>query len=80
MDERNETAPRVWAFAEPDYRFGAGTLRMTVDRINWSAPLTDDGDLWYEVSGTEVSEDGRIIGPRRTMVRASRLPRAGRPG
>jgi hypothetical protein len=63
----------VWTFAEADYRFGAGTLRMTVDHVDWGSPVQQDGESWYEVAGMEVSADGRMVGPRRTMVRASRL-------
>ena len=63
----------VWTFAEADYRFGAGPLRMTVDRVDWAAPVQQDSEVWYEVSGTEIAEDGRVVGPRRTLVRAGRL-------
>jgi hypothetical protein len=63
----------VWTFAEADYRFGAGTLRMTVDHVDWASPVQQDGEMWYEVAGVELSADGRVVGPRRTMVRASRL-------
>lgn len=63
----------VWTFAEADYRFGEGVLRMTVDRVDWASPVQQDGEAWYEVTGVEVSTEGRVVGPRRTMVRASRL-------
>jgi hypothetical protein len=63
----------VWTFAEADYRFGAGPLLMTVDQVDWTAPVQQDGEVWYEVSGTEVATDGRVVGPRRTLVRAGRL-------
>jgi hypothetical protein len=63
----------VWTFAEADYRFGAGVLRMTVDHVDWGSPVQQDGEVWYEVAGVELSDDGRVIGPRRTMVRAARL-------
>jgi hypothetical protein len=63
----------VWTFAEADYQFGAGTLRMTVDHVDWGSPVQQDGEAWFEVAGTEISADGRVVGPRRTMVRASRL-------
>ena len=63
----------VWTFAEADYRFGTGPLRMTVDHVDWTSPVQQDGEVWYEVTGTEVSNDGRVIGPRRTVVRAARL-------
>jgi hypothetical protein len=68
------TRPRaVWTFAESDYRFGAGPLLMTVDQVDWSAPVQQDGEVWYEVTGVEFATDGRVVGPRRTMVRAGRL-------
>ena len=74
------TRPRaVWTFAESDYRFGAGPLRMTVDQVDWTAPVQQDGEVWYEVSGTEIATDGRVVGPRRTMVRAGRLAPLRRP-
>jgi hypothetical protein len=63
----------VWTFAEADYRFGEGTLLMTVERVDWASPVQQDGETWYEVAGIELSVDGRVVGPRRTMVRASRL-------
>jgi hypothetical protein len=63
----------VWTFAEADYRFGAGALHMTVDHVDWGSPVQQDGEVWFEVAGIELSADGRVVGPRRTMVRASRL-------
>jgi hypothetical protein len=63
----------VWTFAEADYRFGVGPLLMTVDHVDWTAPMQQDGEVWYEVTGTEIATDGRVVGPRRTMVRAARL-------
>lgn len=70
----------VWTFAEADYRFGAGTLRMTVEHVDWGSPVQQDGEMWYEVAGVEISVDGRVVGPRRTMVRASRLTALRREG
>jgi hypothetical protein len=63
----------VWTFAEADYRFGVGPLHMTVDHVDWGSPVQQDGEVWFEVAGIEVSADGRVVGPRRTLVRASRL-------
>jgi hypothetical protein len=68
------TNQQVWTFAEADYRFGVGPLRMTVERIDWANPLQQDDEIWYEVDGLELTETGQIIGPRRTAVKASRLP------
>jgi hypothetical protein len=63
----------VWTFAEADYLFGAGPLLMTVDQVDWASPVQQDGEVWYEVSGIEITADGRVVGPRRTVVRAGRL-------
>ncbi len=72
MTIEDRPAGTVWIFAEADYRFGAGPLRIHIDRV--LAPLQHDGDLWYEVEGVEISDQGQVIGPRRVTVRASRLP------
>ncbi|MDY7087828.1 MAG: hypothetical protein SYR96_22315 [Actinomycetota bacterium] len=69
----------IRTFAEEDYRYGTGPLRIRIDRVLAGAPLQHDGDLWYEVEGVEVSDQGRVIGPRRATVRASRLPTIRRP-
>lgn len=63
----------VLILAEADYRFGAGTLRLAVTRVRWNAPQRDDGDVWYEVDGTELTSDGRQVGPRSALVRGNRL-------
>jgi hypothetical protein len=73
MNVNDHLARPVWTFDEADYRFGTGLLRMTVEHVNWSAPVLQDGETWYEVAGTEMSADGRVIGPRQAAVRASRL-------
>ncbi|MBL7259952.1 hypothetical protein [Paractinoplanes lichenicola] len=64
----------VWTFAEEDYRYGIGPLRIRLDRVLAGSPLQHDGDLWYEVEGVEMSDQGLVVGPRRVTVRASRLP------
>jgi hypothetical protein len=69
---------QVWTFVENDYLFGADSLHMIVHGVDWSRPRTYDSQVWFDVRGIEVSADGRIIGPREVMVRASRLrPHAG---
>lgn len=64
---------RVHTFAEEDYRFGLGPLHLVVESVAWNSPSMQDGEAWCEVRGTEVSTDGRVIGPRRALVRRSRL-------
>jgi hypothetical protein len=68
-----ESKRRVFTFAEEDYRFGAGALRMAVERIDWDRPFVQDGGNWYEVHGVELAQDGRVIGRRQALVRGSRL-------
>jgi hypothetical protein len=69
----NDAERRVWTFDETDYLFGAGALRMIVESVDWSRPRERDGETWYDVTGVEVTPEGRVVGPRRTTVRASRL-------
>ncbi|MBU2668917.1 hypothetical protein KOI35_35945 [Actinoplanes bogorensis] len=78
MTIESRPAGTIWTFAEEDYRFGAGPLRIRIERVLASAPLQHDGDLWYEVEGVEMSDQGQVVGPRRVTVRASRLPTARR--
>ncbi|MGK5682756.1 hypothetical protein [Actinoplanes sp. URMC 104] len=72
IDDR--PAGTIWTFAEEDYRYGIGPLRIRISRVLAGAPLQQDGDVWYEVEGVEVSDQGQVIGPRRATIRASRLP------
>ena len=74
-----ETRQRVYTFAEEDYRFGAGSLRMTVERIDWSKPFLQDGERWFEVVGVEMTWDDRPVGRRQALIRGSRLAGMGRP-
>nr|WP_296071510.1 hypothetical protein [uncultured Actinoplanes sp.] len=73
MNGESEKERRVFTFAEEDYRFGAGSLRMTVERIDWDRPFAHEGGNWYEVHGIELTEDGRVIRRRSVLVRGARL-------
>ena len=64
---------RVHTFAEEDYRFGAGPLLMVIETVGWNTPSIQDGEMWCEIRGVEMAADGRVIGPRRALVRRSRL-------
>ena len=70
---RDDAERRVWTFDENDYLFGAGALRMIVESVDWSRPRERDGETWYDVQGVELTPDDRVVGPRRTTVKASRL-------
>jgi hypothetical protein len=73
MNRHSRPSYPVRTFPEADYRFGAGPLRMTVEQIDWSNPVVYDGETWHEVTGVEQAPDGREIGHRRALVKASRL-------
>ena len=73
MDRNRGPVVPVSLFPESDYRFGAGPLRMRVERIDWNRPVRYDDDNWYEVDGVEVTADGREIGRRQALVRARSL-------
>lgn len=63
----------VLILSETDYQYGAGSLRLRVDRIDRVHPLYDDGENWYTVEGTQISDAGTDLGPRQVLVRARRL-------
>jgi hypothetical protein len=71
---------RVVQFAESDYLYGVGLLRMRVQHIDWTAPTAYEGEDWYPVQGVEIASDGREIGARQALVRGRRLRPAPRPG
>ena len=63
----------VRTFAETDYRFGSGPLKMAIEEVDWLAPMLYDGENWYEVYGVEQTRDGREVCRRQALVRGSRL-------
>jgi hypothetical protein len=63
----------ISVFADADYRFGVGPLRIRIDHVDWGHPRQHDGEDWYEVGGIEMSKDGREIGRRQALVKGSRL-------
>ena len=73
MDSKRESIRQVSQFAETDYRYGTGTLRIMIDHIDWSRPFESDGEHWYQVYGIEVTADDREIGSRQALVRGRRL-------
>ena len=73
MDRNQGPARPASHFAEEDYRFGSGSLRLRVERVRWDSPVDYNGDLWYEVDGVEVSSTGQDVGRRQVLVRAARL-------
>ena len=75
MNADERSAWPIGTIAEIDYRFGLGPLRMRVEAVDWAVPQDHDGDLWYEVDGIEMTEDGREVQRRQVLVKATRLSR-----
>jgi hypothetical protein len=63
---------RTLILAEPDYMYGAGTLRLRVERVSTRRFLYDN-DLWVMVEGVEIGWDGAPRDLRKVAVRASEL-------
>ena len=63
----------VRTFAETDYRFGSGPLKMAIEHVDWLTPMLYEDENWYEVYGVEQTLDGREVGRRQALVRGSRL-------
>ncbi|GAA2914444.1 hypothetical protein Acy02nite_32980 [Actinoplanes cyaneus] len=63
----------VMTLAEPDYRPGSGPLRLAVLHVRRNRPHREGAEVWYEVEGIEIGDDGRERGSRAVLVRGSRL-------
>jgi hypothetical protein len=66
--------PVTVTFRESDYRYGAGSLTMRLERIDRSRPVRLDGDDWYLVAGVEIGWNGADLDRREVLVRGHRLP------
>jgi hypothetical protein len=64
---------RTIEFAERDYRFGVGSLRLRVERVDATERVQYDGEDWVMVEGVEIGANGSERGHRRVLVRAERL-------
>jgi hypothetical protein len=73
-EERGSNRIPVGRFAEADYCYGSGSLILRIERVDWSNPQKRDGEIWYQVYGMEMTEDGREVGRRQALVRGRRLP------
>ncbi|MEV4509248.1 hypothetical protein AB0K00_09860 [Dactylosporangium sp. NPDC049525] len=60
--------------AERDYMYGAGTLRLRVERVS-THRFIHDNDTWVMVEGAEIGWDGAPRDLRQVAVRASVLSR-----
>ncbi|GAA1567166.1 hypothetical protein GCM10009827_106120 [Dactylosporangium maewongense] len=60
--------------AERDYMFGAGILRLRVERVS-TRRFVHDNDTWVMVEAVEIGWDGAPRDLRQVAVRASELSR-----
>jgi hypothetical protein len=73
-NERSAFRVPIERFAEADYCYGSGALILRIEHVDWSSPQQRDGENWYQVYGTEMTDDGREVGRRQALVRGRRLP------
>ncbi|MFF0375471.1 hypothetical protein [Actinoplanes missouriensis] len=76
-DDRLRPSEPVWPvceFAEADYCYGIGPIRLRVLSADLSTPIPHDGDTWFGVRGVVVDRAGRAGEVREMLIRAGRLP------
>ncbi|GIF11311.1 hypothetical protein [Actinoplanes teichomyceticus] len=75
-DRLRPSRPRwpVHEFAESDYCYGIGTIRLRVVRVDWDKPIPHEGETWLGVRGIVVDPDGREGVVREVLIRAGRVP------
>ncbi|MET0522475.1 MAG: hypothetical protein ABW156_10970, partial [Jiangellaceae bacterium] len=64
----------VHEFAEGDYRWGKGTLRLRLVHVEWSTVVTFENDTWLETEGVVIDPAGREGARRQYLIRAERIP------
>jgi hypothetical protein len=65
---------RVLELAENDYRYGAGTLKIKVERVDRDHPVRSDGEDWYPIDGIRIGYNGVELDRQLVLVRARRIP------
>jgi hypothetical protein len=69
--------PPRWSaheFAETDYRWGNGTIRLRLVHVEFSTVVAHEGDSWLETEGVEIDSAGREGDRRQFLIRAERVP------
>ncbi len=61
-------------FAESDYRWGKGTLRLRLVHVEWSRVVACEGDTWLETVGVVIDAAGREGARRQYLIRAECIP------
>jgi hypothetical protein len=64
----------VYEFAESDYCYGVGPIRLRLVRVDLHRLIPHDGDTWVGVRGVVVDRAGREGAVREMLIRAGRVP------
>ena len=64
----------MYEFAESDYCYGVGPIRLRLVRVDFTKPIPHDGDTWIGVRGIVVDRAGREGAEREMLIRAGRVP------
>ncbi|WP_231956816.1 MULTISPECIES: hypothetical protein [unclassified Actinoplanes] len=75
-DRLRPSRPRwpVHEFAEADYCYGIGPIRLRVVRVDRHRPIPHEGEVWLAVQGIVVDPDGREGAVREVLIRAGCVP------
>jgi hypothetical protein len=65
---------REHEFAETDYRYGSGPLRLRIVYVEWTHHVTREDDRWILVEGIVIDPDGREGERRSVLIRIGCLP------
>ena len=71
-----QSGPRwpVYEFAESDYCYGVGPIRLRLVRVDWDKPIPHEDDTWLGVRAVVVDRAGREVAVREMLIRAGRVP------
>ena len=61
-------------FAESDYCYGVGPIRLRLVRVDWAKPIPHEDDTWLGVRAVVVDRAGREVAVREMLIRAGRVP------
>ncbi|PRX20365.1 hypothetical protein CLV67_108163 [Actinoplanes italicus] len=64
----------VYEFAESDYCYGIGPIRLRLEWVNWSQPIPHEGDYWLGVRGVVIDQYGQDGAVREMLIRAACVP------
>jgi hypothetical protein len=73
MDGMTEAVAAVLVLDEADYQYGVGRLRIRVEQVDRTNPISYDGGALVPVTGVQIGGNGAEVGRRQVLVRGRRL-------